>query len=152
VITPPALTPCFYTTLFEKPVASQFMKLMAPVTGGDIEQVLVTSLDMDSDIQALRELQTGVDAMILSLGGKFDRKLTFNPLYLPMKPDELVLQLEVAKNGEIQSVVGFDNPFISMHLQFSTEERPDAVDGKICFKPFQLPQFNEMIENKTLPS
>lgn len=152
MITPPALTPCFYTVLFEKPIAAQLMKLMAPITGGDIEQVLVTSLDMGSDIQAVCELQTGVDAMILSAGGEFDRKLTFNPLYLPMKPDELAMQLEVAKDGEIQSVAGFGNPFISMHLQLSTEACPDVVDGKICFKQFQLPQFTEMIENKTFLS
>jgi hypothetical protein len=149
MITPPALTPCFYTVLFEKQVASQLMKLMAPTAGGDVEQVLVTSLDMGSDLQAANELQTAVDAMVLSAGGEFDRQLTFNPLYLPMKPDKLAEQLEVTKEGEVQSVAGFANPFISMHLQLSTEECPDVVDGKICFKQFQLPQFTEMIENKT---
>jgi hypothetical protein len=149
MITPPALTPCFYTVLFERPIAHELMKRMAPTKGGDIDQVLVTSLDMGSDMQAANELQAAVDSMVQGTGLKFDRELKFNPLYLPISANELAEKLEVSKDGEIQSVAGFANPFISMHLQLSTEERPDAVDGKICFKQFELPQFSEMLENKT---
>lgn len=149
MITPPASTPCFYTVLFERPIAHELMKLMAPKTGADIDQVLVTSLDMGSDLQAANELQAGVDSMVLGTGLKFDQQMKFNPLYLPMKPNELAEKLEVTKDGNIQAVDGFANPYISMHLQLSTEERPDAVDGKICYKQFELPQFTEMLENNT---
>lgn len=152
MITPPAFVPCFYTVLFEKPASPQLMKLMAPTKGGDIEQVLVTSKDISSDIMAVHELENGVNQVVAGLAVSVDRQHTFNPIYLPMDPNDLAEKLEVDKDGDIQAVAGFGNPYISSHLQLSTEERPDMIDGKVCFKQFPLPQFTEMVEKQPLLS
>lgn len=152
MITPPAFTPCFYTVLFEKQVSQELMKIMAPSKGGDVDQVLVTSGDFTSDIEATVELENAVSTIMKSAAIEFDRQLTYNPMYLPIKPDKLMESLEVDKQGEILAVAGFANPFIAAHLQLSTTERPDVVDGKICFKQFPLPAFNEIFETKVLLS
>lgn len=152
MITPPAFVPCFYTVLFERPATPELMKLMAPLKGGDIEQVLVTSKDISSDVLATSELEAGVQQIMAGAKLEFDRQMSFNPIYLPMDPDDLAEKLEVDKDGDIQAVAGFSNPFISAHLQLSTESRPDVVDAKVCYKQFPLPQFNEMLETQPLLS
>ena len=152
MITPPMETPCFYTVLFEKQVSQELMKLMAPTKGGDIEQVLFTSINLGSDVMAAAELEHGVSAVVKGSGIVTDRLLTFNPLYLPMKPDELAEKLEVNNDGDIQSVAGFANPFITIQLRHSTELCPDVVDGKICFQQFPLPSFTDIFETQQLIS
>jgi hypothetical protein len=152
MITPPVLTPCFYTVLFEKQVSQELMKIMAPLKGGDVDQVLMTSGDFTSDIEATVELEAGVNKIMESAAIVFDRQLTFNPLYLPMSKDQLGDGLEVDKQGEIQSVAGFANPYIASHLQLSANECPDIVDAKVCYKQFPLPSFNEIFETIVRPS
>lgn len=152
MITPPSFVPCFYTVLFEKPATPQLMKLMAPTKGGDIEQVLLTSKDIGSDVQAVHELEQGVDKVVAGISVSVDRQHLFNPIYLPMNPNDLAAKLEIDKDGDVHAVDGFSNPYISSHLQLSTEERPDMIDGKVCFKQFPLPQFNEMVEKQPLLS
>lgn len=152
MITPPAFVPCFYTVLFERPASPELMKLMAPLKGGDIDQVLITSKDISSDVLATFELEEAVKKVVAGTGLEFDRIMSFNPIYLPMDPNDLAEKLEVDKGGDIESVAGFSNPFIASHLQLSTETRPDAIDAKVCYKQFPLPQFNEMVEKQPLLS
>lgn len=152
MITPPPMIGCFYTVMFKRPVTDELMKLMAPKAGGDIEHVLLTSLDMTSDLLAMHEMRTGINIVTKGTSLEFDQRLSVNPLYLPMAPDELATIIEINKAGEIQMVAGFTNPFISMHLELSTEERPDAIDGKVCYEQFELPRYTELIENRALLS
>lgn len=146
MITPPALTQCFYTVLFERPSAQVLMKLMTPFRGGDIQQVMITSIDIDSDVLATCELDNGTKKVMENGDMEFDRQLAFNPIYLPINPDDLTDKLDIDKNGDVQAIMGFANPFISAHLQLSSAECPAVIDGRICFKQFVLPSFSEMIE------
>lgn len=145
MITPPITTASFYTVLFERPGAQQLMKILAPIHGSDIDQVLVTSTDLHSDMVAIAELSTCVKQIMENTGLTFDSTITFNPLYLPMSTVELEEKLEVNSEGDIKSVAGFTNPFITMSLQVACELHPEVVDAKVCFKQFDLPPFHEIL-------
>jgi hypothetical protein len=52
MITPPRFVNSFYTTLLEQPIAQELIKLVSPSRAGDVLQVLITSDDIPSDVQA----------------------------------------------------------------------------------------------------
>lgn len=145
MITPPASVPSFYTVLFEKLGSQQLMKLMAPTKGKDIEQVLITSLDISSDMAAMSELEKCVQSVVDGIGVPYDKQITFNPLYLPIESHKLEETLDLDNEGDISAVSGFTNPFIVMSLQVACDDSPTEVDAKVCFKQFELPSFNEML-------
>jgi hypothetical protein len=150
MITPPATVASFYTVLFERPGAQELMKIIAPLKGTDIEQVLITSLDIGTDLQAMEELQRSVTIVMEQVGEPYDNTVTFNPLYLPMDSATLEEKLEVDTEGTIVSVDGFTNPFIAMSLQIASESCPDVVDAKVCYKQFMLPPYNEILTEATV--
>jgi hypothetical protein len=145
MITPPLNVKSYYTALFEKPAAAELMKFVAPAFSGDVKQVLVTSTDMTSDIEAIIECQA-VTNRIAALVGEADASITYNPIYLPHKKD-LSDQVEVDSDGDITTIAGFGNPLISAHLKHATEENPTLIDAKVCYKPFEFPELREVVKN-----
>jgi hypothetical protein len=143
MIIPPVLTNSFYSVAFEEPMAQNLVRLLAP-TSKDINQAIVTSRDLRSDIEATNELQAGVRTMFGEQ--EHDTCVKFNPMYLPIKPEELAMKLELNRDGDLQSIDGFSNPYVSAHIQMSIDNHPNVVDAKISFKPFQLPRMVELLE------
>jgi hypothetical protein len=150
MITPPHSIGVFYTALFEKPIAHAIAKLMSPTAFGDINQVLVTSLDIGSDIEATNEIDVATSSLVQAV--EHDRALTFNPIYLPMKADKLAEKLDISKEGEVQAVDGFANPFIIASIKISMPDAPEVIDAKVCYKQFELPSFRDMVEETPLLS
>jgi hypothetical protein len=149
MIVPPAGTPAFYTVLFEEPAAKKLAKLMSP-SSVDVEQIIVTSLDLGSDIEATNEL----DAAVRSLfeGQKYDHTMKFNPIYLPIEGEELSTKLELDHDGDLTAIDGFASPYVSASIKLSIEDYPDVVDGAINFKQFELPTMRELIDHQVLIS
>jgi hypothetical protein len=148
MITPPLVVPSFYTALFERTGAQEIMKLVAPTSGKDIDQVLVTSIDMASDLEASVELRDAIMKVMDGAGVLFDEKLKFNPLYLPTDSDVLAEAMEVDDDGVVKSISGFDNPFITMNMSIMTADEGEAVLGKVCYKQFELPPYNDIFESR----
>jgi hypothetical protein len=142
MIVPPLSTKSFYSVLFEDLAVKELMKLIAPVCGGDIEHVIVTSVDLESDIMGTNELSSGVTALMKSV--EHDEAITFNPVYLPMKAEELELQFTYDNDGDLESIAGFDNPFICAKVVLSVDG-DNIVDGKVAFQQFTFPPLKEVL-------
>lgn len=144
MITPPASVPSFYTVLFERLGSQELMKRMAPTKGKDIDQVLITSVDIPSDMAAMAELEKCIQHIVHNIGLSCNTQITFNPLYLPIESAVLEEALDLDNEGDISAVSGFTNPFVVVSLQVDCNDAHE-VDAKVCYKQFQLPPFNEML-------
>lgn len=154
MITPPFKSPVFYTLLLEKPAAQFIVGLVASsfAKNEDIEQVMVTSQDFTSDIEATVELQTGAQEIasnLVDVDEQFDCATKFNPMYLPNK-ENIYEAVEVDDEGDVIEVDGFKNPFIAMTLQYSLENHPNVIDAKVTYKQFALPPLHAALEGKEL--
>lgn len=153
MITPPLSTHSFYNVLLDKKAGAAALKTL--VDADDfVENVLVTSTDFTSDIEAMVECQLAVDRVAAVVEAKdIDRKIDFNPLYLP-RADDLFTQVEFDSDGDIVKVAGFTNPFISATVKLSAEELPEFISASVCWKQFELPPVKEILreEGKVLLS
>ena len=147
MITPPQSTPSFYTAVFNGIAAMEIIRSVSPVYAKDIKQILVTSLDMPSDVHAINECQTSVDR-IASLIGIDRSSIKFNPMYLPAPNIDLADSLEVDNEGDIVKVDGFGNPFVSATISCSSDENLDLIEANVCYKPFEMPPVTEMLQQK----
>jgi hypothetical protein len=154
MITPPFSTPSFYTALLEHDAARFVVGLITTNNAGkDIEQVLITSHDLPSDMHATNELRAGTDEVISHLldeGEEADTEVHFNPMYLPVLKNDLFDKVELDSDGDITAVDGFGNPFISMALKLSIPDFPGIIDAKVNYKQFELPAMNEMLAQPNL--
>lgn len=148
MITPPYKTDCFYSVNL-KDSAAQFMaKVFAPLTSKDISAVLVTSIDFSSDVEATNELQSSISAImkqLLPVSEQATPKIVFNPMYLPNMHTELLNGIEFDSDGDITSIAGFSNPFITMTLKAGSEEYPQLIEARVNFKQFELPSANKLL-------
>lgn len=147
MITPPSSTTSFYTMLFTAKAGTEVLKLLVPEPGGDIENVLITSLDMKSDVLATVECEDAAKAMAERVDPTADRQIEFNPIYLPNRSD-LFEQVEYDDEGDLTKVAGFGNPFVSASLKYSAPEQPEFIDAHVCYKQFDLPNINELLKNE----
>jgi len=151
MITPPLNTQSFYTALFEKDAAKFVTGLMSQSGSADVEQVLITSKDMTSDVEATNELQAAANEVMSNLvedESEVDTVVHFNPIYLPAYDGNLFEMIDVDGEGDITAIAGFGNPFITMSLKKSCHENIDIIDAKVNWKQFQLPPINELLANK----
>jgi len=150
VITPPLSTPSFYTAVFEHDAAHFVLGLLAGRDAvKDIEQLMVTSLDMPSDVQCTNELRAATDEVMSHVtddADEVDTEIHFNPMYLPILKENLFDKVEVDSDGDIVAIDGFGNPFISMSLKHSIPDFPGIVEARVNYKQFPLPPMNEMLE------
>lgn len=156
MITPPFKNPIFYSLLLEKSAAQYVIGLVAEsfAKNDDIEQVMVTSQDFTSDVEATVELQTGAQEIasnLVDVDEEFDCTAKYNPMYLPFN-ENIYDVVEVDDEGDVVEVAGFKNPFITMTLQYSLENQPNVIDAKVLYKQFNLPALHTALENKELVS
>jgi len=149
----PNTAPCFYAATFEK-LAAQFVVGLVTESfglGDDIAEVLVTSTDMTSDIEAIGELQEGLEEVASHLidfeeEDEIEFLTKYNPLYLPNSGD-LYDTIDVDDKGDVVAIDGFSTPFVVMSIKMSMEDMPELMDGKVMFKPFELPTIHEALSN-----
>lgn len=147
MITPPSSTPSFYSILFTAQVGTEVVRLMLPEPGKDIENVLITSLDLKSDVLAIVECQETVQKVAEAFSKEFEKTVDFNPIYLPNRTD-LFENVEYDQEGDLTTVAGFGNPFITAHIKYNAPEQPDFIDASVCYKQFELPSVNELLKNE----
>lgn len=145
MITPPHSTTAFYSMLLERGAAAPVLTLLG-ATLVDVERLLVTSKDLASDIQAVNEL-TAAASVIEAALPTATRSTQHNPLYLPVASD-LLDQIDADTTGEITAIAGFNSPFITMTLALK-EEGCTMVEGKVVYRPFQLPALHELYMEHT---
>lgn len=141
MITPPFSAQCFYTALLEKPVAIELLKTVSSEFAKDVDQVVVTSLDLSSDIEASVECMNGADTLISGFKDT-DRVVSYNPLFL------FEDSIEVDGDGDIAKIAGFTNPFVTANYKYSMPDNPEMIDASICYKQFDLPSLSEALKGK----
>ena len=144
MITPPFSAQCFYTALLEKPVAVELMKTVSPTFAKDIDQVVVTSLDLSSDVEAAVECTNGADQLI-QVFTDTEKVASYNPLFLP-NPKNFEESIEVDSDGDIAKISGFTNPFVTANYKYSMPDNPEMIDASICYKQFELPSLSEALK------
>ena len=153
MITPPLNTQSFYSVLLDAKASAAVLKVLVDPEDC-IENMLVTSTDFSSDIEAMAECQQAVDRVAVAVQAKdVDRAVEFNPLYLP-RAEDLFTQVEFDSDGDIVKVAGFTNPFVAATVKLSAEELPEFANATICWKQFELPPVKEILrqEGKVLLS
>jgi hypothetical protein len=109
-----------------------------------IEDVLLTSDEINSEIYAHNEISDGV-AKILADLGPYTVETKFNPVYHPMPKDELSELIQLGDEGKIIEIGGFTNPFVFTETDWKMKD-VSQVSAEIYFPPFELPSFNELIK------
>lgn len=144
MITPPQNTPSYYTALFNEAAAVEVAQAISPQYAADAAQVLVTSLDLSSDLHAIGECQSSVNYIAARIG-ETSAELKFNPIYLPAALT--IDQLEVDDDGEIKKIGGFTNSLVTASLICKKEEAA-MIEANVCFKSFNVPPVNELVRAK----
>lgn len=150
MITPPDSTSCFYSAHFEKSAAQFMIGLLAEsfASSDDVSQVLITSTDFKSDVEATVELQDGLDEVSCNIVDSDDEVefiTKYNPIFLP-SDFNLLDFAELDDKGDITSVDGFTSPFISMMTSISTPEMPNIIEAKVMYKQFDLPPLHTSLD------
>lgn len=150
MITPPETTACFYSAHFEKSAAQFMIGLLAESFSrvDDVAQVLITSVDFSSDVQATVELQEGLDevsANIVLDDDEIEFYTKFNPIYLP-NTINLLDVAELDDQGDVVSIDGFASPFVTMMITVSTDEMAHIIEGKVSYKQFDLPPIHVSLD------
>lgn len=150
MITPPQSTPSYYAALLEDEAANFVISLLCKSfhNKGEISQLLVTSKELGTDIEAANELQEGIDEIVNNITDFEEPSevlVTHNPLYLPNVTD-IYEHAELDDDGNITKIDGFTSPFISMQYSFSKEDHPNLIDGKVAYQAFNLPQMFSLTE------
>lgn len=143
MITPPQNQPVFYSALLEETAASFVLGLLAPQSAmfGDVEQVMVTSLDFTSDITATVELKEAAQEIafhLVDIDEEIDVAEKYNPIYLAKKGDKIYDDVVIDHEGDIIEIQGFADPFVTMSLNVSIEDAPNVISAKVKYKQFQL--------------
>ncbi len=142
MITPPKGTTSFYAAIFEKPAAQFFISLIAPEFSktGEIKEAMITSVDFESDVNAVVEMQNGIADVIDAVTG-FDEEVhldeQFNPIYLPTTKDFLDYA-ELNEDDDIVGIKGFNTPFVIMNCSVATQDHPKVITAKALYRQFAL--------------
>lgn len=144
MITPPAGTRSFYAVLLENSAAKfAISKLVTEEFSDDIERVLITSLDMESDLQVTAELFNAVEHFNLLAHGQ-KPEVHFNPLYLPLGGEDTANGIDINEDGELSSIDGFTNAYTSMGLKLH-DAQLQLIDAKVNFQQFELPALSAIL-------
>lgn len=144
MIIPPYSTPSFYTAAFNREAATELLRLVSPGYANDAAQILITSLDLASDIEAVHECQSSVTHIAELIG--CEMKTTFNPIYLPTAAD-LSDKVEYDEDGDVVKIDGFGNPFTAATFSCASEETK-LIEASVSYKQFSMPHVSEMLKRQ----
>ena len=147
MITAPYGTPSFYVLNLEEQSAKTFMRFLLPKENKHIDKGYITSADFADDISATNELQTAMKDLAARAyhSSMLKETIEFNPLYLPGNSELLEKSVELDQDGNIDSIAGFKNPFIVMNSELGPDVNRDEVQGRVAYKQFELPAFEDML-------
>jgi hypothetical protein len=139
MITPPIDATCYYTARFQSEQTIQMLlDEILEVHASDFDMALVVSIDLLSDIDATNSMCTGVEKIEQRLTDTASKKLTFNPLYLPISTAKLFDTIEMDINGKVLSVGDFTDPFVTCNMQLFDKEDILTVLGKVSYNEFEV--------------
>lgn len=144
MIVPPYNTPSFYTAAFNKEAAAELLRIVSPGYANDVAQVLVTSLDLASDIEAVHECQSSITHIAGLIG--CEMKAAFNPIYLPTTAD-LSEKIEYDADGDVVKIDGFGNPYTSATFSCASEEAK-LIEASVSYKQFEMPSIFELLRRQ----
>ena len=148
MITPP--TSSFYVAMFKEQAARFVVSLLAPSFGknSDVMDVMVTSKDFVSDVQAIVELQDSTSEIaghMVEIDEELNVITKFNPLFMP-KTGNLYDVVDVDDEGDVVSIDGFENPFTSMTIKYSVHDCQDFINARVVYRQFELPSLHTSLE------
>lgn len=144
MINPPTL--CFFTAKAIDEAAASVMMDISPGAAADIVEVTLLSDDFDSDIPAINRLDATVVKMTEKVNNLNVRE-KFNPLYIPVKMEEVDEMLDLSAKHDVVRFVGMDsNPYTVKQVDVETDGQR-VISGKVQFYPFDLPHYSDIVED-----
>lgn len=142
-----APTKCFFVIKADGEFASGAVGTLSPTTANDIESIILVSGDIDTDIEAINNMMTGLETIRASteLGSTLKMVEKFNPLYIPGPPESMdeVLLLE-ASNDAVRFVGMNGNPFTLKTAELKADDEP-LIMGKVDYHPFDMPSYTDLM-------
>jgi hypothetical protein len=139
--------PCFFTLKTSGEAAEMMVSEIAPRIAADITEMTLISADHTNDMSVVEKLDAAVQrvsTVIKDLDIDMDER--YNPLYLPVKMEDLDDILQADIRGEALRFSGFDgNPFTIKLVEGQLDEER-LVTAYAQYHPFELPSYNEIVE------
>ncbi len=139
MIVPPSSATCYFTARFQSEQSIQtILNEILDADASDFEMALVVSIDLTNDIEATNYMQAGMEKIEKQLDG-ITKKVSFNPLYLPVPTEKLVDLIEVdATTGRVTAVADFTDPFVTCNMQLLNDDGDLSVLGKVLYNEFHV--------------
>lgn len=144
MIVAPFNSPVFYAGAFTKTGASFLASKFSDKYASFINSAYVISNTVKNDIQPTVELIQAVSEIYDAVDVRSTQVLDYNPSYLPSAKEELSKNLEYDDEGNISTISGFSNPYVTLSVK---QKRNGEIlfDGVVSYKPFELPTLTEII-------
>lgn len=145
MITPPSTTPAFYVLEAKRQAAETLAAMIEPKIAADIVGCTVISGFFNNDIEPQIELAEGLKQLKLALAEDhewLEEAESFNPMYIPAAAEELD-ELIDEDDDEIR-FIGFENNPYAIKAISLTGERGPVIRAAVSYKPFQLPEFEDV--------
>lgn len=142
-------SPAFYVVRASGEAAELITSVFSPGSMGDIEQVLVVSRDYSNDIEPINELDTSLETIKEGLGNEIKENVVFNPLYIPMKIDDLDEAIDVEVKGDNVRFTAMDgNPFAVKTVQLSSQIAEPILLATVSYQQFDLPSYDVIMDKQ----
>ena len=151
MITP--AVPSYYVIRAQGEAAELVTSIFSPRIMGDIEDVLAISKDFNNDIEPIHHLDSSVSLLKEGLIGESLREdVKFNPLYIPVKDEELYDALETEMKSDMVKFTAMNgNPFAVKMIEIDSADNERLLTGIVSYQQFDLPGYETIIDStKTL--
>ena len=139
-----APTPCYFTGLAVDEAAQLLMMEISPAAAADITELTLVSIDFDSDIEALNNLDITVNRANTAISG--DVSEVFNPLYVPSEIEDVDNLLDLHLRSDSITFTGFaGDPFTVKMVDIKRDEM-SVVTFTARHHPFELPSYTEIVD------
>lgn len=141
-------TGSFYLIKAEGEAAEVLTAAISPSSMTDIQNVVLVSGEFDSDIQAINEMDSTVDAISSQLSSsKLEENVKLNPLYLPFGMDEVdkVIELDRIDSARFN---GMDGSPYTIKMTVLKCRDDDVITAKVAYMPFEFPSYTEILRGQ----
>lgn len=146
MITPSS--PSFYVIQATGEAAELIASVFSPGSMGDITDVVVLSKEFTNDIEPMNELSDSIETIKEGLGLEITENVKFNPLYIPMKIEDLDDALEVERKSDVVKFTAMDgNPFAVKIVEIIANDE-SVLTGTVSYQQFDLPGYEVIMEKQ----
>lgn len=139
-----APTLCYLQASTQGEAAQDMMMRFAPEIALDIEEIKLTSVDFESDIQAINHLDETVKSLVTSKAVNVEED--FNPLYIPAPMSAIDALLDEGSSEDMMKFTAFGgDPFVLKQVKV-THNNDQIALVSVKYYPFELPSYADLSE------